>query len=76
MKTGFEDKVALEVRRLELGGCGVRDAGYVIDHVIAEGSLELLRDGTGRAGKLMALDLGDAKQAAIGGSNEDFFCAV
>src|SRR5438445_1060035 len=54
----------------------MRQAGYIIDHVIAEGSLEPLGDEARCAGKFMAFDFGDAEQAAIGGGYEYFVGAV
>ncbi len=52
------------------------DATHIIDHVIVEGLLEPLGDGAGRIGKLMAFDLRDADEAAIGGANEHFVCGI
>src|SRR5580700_5802980 len=52
------------------------DAAHVVEHVIGKGLLEPLRNRAGRAGKFVALDLGDAKQAAVGGGDEHFVGGV
>src|SRR5437868_7933528 len=54
-----QDKVALDVRALlEFCACRVSQTAHIIDHVNAEGLFEPLGDGSGSAGKFVALNFG------------------